>query len=72
MKLKQIIEMLENKNISMSQLDDNINDIIKYLKAMEIVKNKLSAIGRYSFLPMSLEEFNLLTEVLDDECRTDD
>ena len=38
--------------------------IEKELKALEIIKEKLSPLGRYTFLPMTQEEYELLKEVL--------
>ena len=66
------IHLPRNDETQEKQFSEYISIIKKNLMAMEIVKQKLSVIGRCTFLPMSLEDLNLLTEVLDDECRTDD
>ena len=62
------LEALEhiNKNIIVSQedIDEDINIIEKELKALEILKSKLSPLAKTTFLPMTQEEYELVTEVL--------
>lgn len=41
--------------------------IEKELKALEIIKEKLSPLARYTFLPMTQEEFNLVKEILSND-----
>ena len=55
---------------SLYDRDDFLNDmrtVEKELKALAILKTKLSPLAKSTFLPMSQEEFNLLNEVLNDE-----
>lgn len=41
--------------------------IEKELKALEIIKNKLSPLAKMTFLPMTQEEYELVEEVLKDD-----
>lgn len=38
--------------------------IEKELRALEIIKEKISPLARYTFLPMTQEEFELVEEIL--------
>ena len=79
MKGLKALQILENElkfyyqdEWNITRYPKDIAIIEKELIALEIIKQKLSVIGKYTFLPMSQEDFKLLMEVLNDECRTDD
>ena len=62
------LEVLENIRTlfigSPIDLSQQLNSIEKELKALEIIKEKLSPLARATFYPMTKEEYDLLEEVL--------
>ena len=64
----EALEKLTNYKCSRMSEKIECKEIIeKELKALEIIKAKLSPLAKSTFLPMTQEEFNLLNEVLNDE-----
>ena len=62
--LSEIIIHIDNEYAITREAIENFLNIHKELKALEIIKEKLSPIALTTFYPMTQEEFELVKEVL--------
>lgn len=80
MKLGNLIDFVREESCFIETLDglyyeikvnqeyiENWHSILKYLKALDIIRKRISPLGRVSFMPMSQEEHKIIQEVLNSE-----
>ena len=65
--LKTIRYIHDSEHGQDKAMNENFDTIEKELKALDIIKKRISPLGRVSFMPMSQEEYKIIQEVLNSE-----